>query len=67
MEVVQAYFGLRMEGRNEEACTYFSPDATFETPKERAVGVANILAFINANPANAKVLRLTINYFHAYD
>jgi hypothetical protein len=58
MDIVQAYFALRLEGKNEEALLFFSPDAVFETPKEKFMGLSSILAFIRANPANAKVGKL---------
>lgn len=50
MEIAQAYFALRVAEKNEEACAYLHDDASFETPNEKVTGVANILAFFNANP-----------------
>ena len=50
MDVVQAYFALRLEQKNEDACQLLAPDATFETPNDKVAGVADILAFFNANP-----------------
>ena len=59
MDIAQSWFNLRQEQKNEEACQLLAPDAEFVTPKETANGVANILAFLNANPT-PKVRNLTL-------
>ena len=62
MDVAQSWFNLRQEQKNEEACQLLAPDAEFITPKETVNGVANILAFLKANPT-PKVRNLTLYFW----